>query len=178
MIISFEEELHPVKNTSHAIFNCWLSDGRPFNFNHYKFYVDINKGYVKESKGDGELKKVLCEVMINQKNAITFRELCNYAIGLWFIRNIEERKEAWPGSCTGFTDFLMYCAAGKDIYNECYFTKHKTRLDIKTGTVSKIDIKNFDSTYKKINLAFRSRSRSIKLKKTKKSLTKLKKSSK
>jgi hypothetical protein len=126
-IMSFNE-LHPIQNTSHASFNLNTDQGK-YNFNHYKFYIFLSEDY------DYTDKYILGRESVD----FSLKKLWQYAMCLWYQRNILERKDSYPGSCTGFTDFLFYC-----------IVNYKTRL-----TISKTMIKDYSifeiKYYKKLD---------------------------
>ena len=96
--IMSSNDLHPIRYTSHASFNFNTNRGK-YNLNHYKFYI-----FLKENYGYTD------EYVLGRENVqFSFKKLWQYAMCLWYQRNMLEGKEMWPGSCTGFTDFLFYC---------------------------------------------------------------------
>jgi hypothetical protein len=99
-IMSFND-MHPINYTSHASFNFATNNNR-YNFNHYKFYIFLHEDY-----------QYTDEYVLDSKDVnFPMKRLWQYAMCLWYQRNMIEQKESWPGSCTGFTDFLFYCIVG------------------------------------------------------------------
>ena len=126
-IHSFDER-SAEDNTSHAKFFVKTNNGKFFLFNHYKFYIFFMKDQLEQTQSiikEKIIYQMYCNVDIVE-NQISLKKLWQYAICHWWLTNATTGRDPWPGSCTGFTDFLMFCVGGDDIYTEkCKLTKNK-----------------------------------------------------
>ena len=156
-IHSFSEGKTPEDYTSHANFYIKTTNDILYRFNHYKFYITLS--YTVEP-GVTFLDNIYCDIDIKKKDQISLKKLWQYAICHWWLTNMSGIID-WPGSCTGFTDFLMFCVGGDNIFSSiCKLTKNKQNSSLE-GERSKKS---------KLNPKFKSKkSKSIKPKKSTKS---------
>jgi hypothetical protein len=80
-------------------------------FSHAVFFILVSvERYVPS---DGPYRKVVCHIKIPPK--VSLKKITRLAIGHWYTVNVLKGNTAWPTSCTGFTDFLLYCLYQKDL---------------------------------------------------------------
>ena len=150
---------------------------RFFNFNHYKFYI-----YIYNSSNNNGIQYF----SFIPNTDMSIKTLWNYAMCHWYLTNFTTGSEAWPGSCTGFTDFLTFCIGGDNIFKTCRLTKSKqyTELSVEEQVEeprpkkSKPNPKFKSKKSKSIKPKKSTKSKSIKPTKSKKSKSKKSKSKK
>jgi hypothetical protein len=184
-IHSFNEGKPPEEYTSHANFYIKTTNDRLYRFNHYKFYITLSDTNEPEVTF---YDKIYCNVNIKKKeDQISLKKLWQYAMCHWWLTNMSGIID-WPGSCTGFTDFLMFCVGSDNIFSRiCKLTKNKKNSlveeDIpkkpkKPKLNPKFKLKKSKSTKLKKSKSTKSLKKSKKSKESTKSLKKSKKSTK
>ena len=105
----------------HATFYA-VSNGKCYLFNHYRLFLEITEVNFPICS---DTEQIVCN--IHKKSNLTFGNLVKLAIGHWFRTNYLSSLTSWPTSCTGFTDFLLYCTYGEDILELCPLSYMKSK---------------------------------------------------
>lgn len=116
----------------HATFYA-VVNGKCYLFNHYRLFIEISESYFPISSDSEQII-----VNINKKSNLSFSSLVKLALGHWYRTNYLSRLTSWPTSCTGFTDFLLYCTYGENILEYCplsYMKKKSLPVFTKKGII-------------------------------------------